>query len=369
MLRVALIGCGKIADLHVLAIRRVRDCEIVAVCDREPLMAEQLAERFRIPQCATDTATMLREAKPDVVHITTPPQGHYALARQCLEAGANVYVEKPFTVTAEEAESLIALAEDRGLRLTAGHNLQFTLEMLALRRLIAEGFIGGKAVHVESHFSYSLADASYVGPLLSNRAHWVRQLPGQLFHNLLSHGIARLAAFLDDDLREVTASAHQSAELRRLGGEEILDELRVLIRDGGGTTAFFCFSTQMAPGLNQLRVCGPRNSITVDQVSGSVLRHVNRSYKSYLIYFTPPFVFAADHLRNGFRNIWNFLTQRLHQDAGVKELTEQFYDSIRRQTEPPLPYREILLTARIMDRIFAQVYPATAAALPQTNAA
>ncbi len=173
---------------------------------------------------------MLKAAAPDVVHITTPPQSHFALAKQCLEFGSHVYLEKPFTVTAEEAEALIALAERRHLRITAGHNYQFTMEMLEMRRLVAEGFLGGKPIHLESHWSYDLSDMSYVGPILGSRSHWVRQLPGQLLHNVMSHGIAKLAEFLDDEV-EVAARGHQSAQLQKLGGEEILDELRVLMRD------------------------------------------------------------------------------------------------------------------------------------------
>jgi predicted dehydrogenase len=294
--------------------------------------------------------------KPDVVHITTPPQGHFPLAQQCLEAGCHVYLEKPFTVTAPEAEELIRLAESRRLKITAGHNLQFTLEMLEMRRLMAQNFLGGKPVHLESHFSYDLGDASYVGPLLGNRKHWVRQLPGQLMNNIVSHGIAKLCEFLDDELVEVIASAHQSAQLQRLGGEEILDELRVLIRDASGTTAFFCFSTQMKPGLNQLRIYGPVNSLTVDHASGSLLRHEKRSYKSYLTYFVPPLKNARQHFRAARVNFVNFVKGRLHQDSGMKELVELFYQSIQSQGAPPIPYREILLTARIMDEVFAQIY-------------
>jgi predicted dehydrogenase len=373
MLRVAIIGCGKIADQHVLACRRITGCEVAGLCDREVLMARQLGGRFGISACFADAAEMLRSVKPDVAHITTPPQGHFSLAKQCLESGSHVYLEKPFTVTVPEAEELIRLAENRGLKITAGHNLQFTLEMLEMRRLVAQGFLGGKAVHLESHFSYDLGDASYVGPLLGNRKHWVRQLPGQLLHNILSHGIAKLCEFLDDDLVEIIASAHQSAQLQRLGGEEILDELRVLIRDGSGTTAFFCFSTQLKPGLNLLRICGPVNSITVDHASGSLLRHAKRSYKSYLTYFVPPLQNARQHFHNARVNFFNFLGGRLHQDSGMKELIERFYQSIQNQSSPPIPYREILLTARIMDEIFAQIYQgkkaqratlATSAAVP-----
>ncbi len=257
MLKAAIVGCGKIADQHVQAIARVKDARVVALCDREILMARQLGERSGVTECFSDLAEMLKSTSPNVVHITTPPQGHFSLAKECLEAGCHVYLEKPFTVTAEEAESLIRLAEARNLKITAGHNYQFTIEMLEMRRLTAQGFFGGKPIHLESHFSYDLGDASYVGPILGNRSHWVRQLPGQLLHNVISHGIARLSEFLDDDLVEIVARADQSSQLKSLGGDEVLDELRVLIRDKGGTTAFFFFSTQVKPGLNQFRICGP----------------------------------------------------------------------------------------------------------------
>ncbi len=66
---------------------------------------------------------------------------------------------------------------------------------------------------------------------------------------------------------------------------------------------------------------------------------------------------AREHFRNGRRNVFNFLRKRLYQDAGMKELIQRFYESIRSSSAPPIPYREILLTARIMDEIFAQIYP------------
>ena len=354
-MRGAIVGCGKIADQHVHAIRRIDDCIIVGLCDRELLMARQLGERFGINACFTDLQELLETTTPDVVHITTPPQSHYSLARQCLESGSNVYLEKPFTITAREAESLIRMAERRDLKITAGHNLQFTPETLAMRQLVARGFLGGKPLHLESHFSYDLGDTTYVGALLGDHQHWVRQLPGQLLHNIISHGLAKLAEFLDDDLIEIVGTAHQSEQLRNLGAPEVLDELRVLIRDKSGTTAFFCFSTQIK-GLNELRIYGPEGSIVVDHISGAVIRSKYRSCKSYLTYFVPPLRAAREHLRNARINITNFVRQRLYQDFGMKELIERFYNSIRSGSPPPIPFREIILTARIMDEIFAQIY-------------
>jgi len=356
LLRVAIVGCGKVADQHVQAIHRIPDCRIVALCDRESLMAKQLGERLGISECFSNLEEMLQAVRPDVVHITTPPQSHFPLAKECLGLGSHVYLEKPFTVTAEEAESLIELAESHGLKITVGHNYLFTLEMLEMRRLTREGFLGGKPTHLESYWSYDLGDISYVGPVLGNRSHWVRQLPGQLFHNIISHGIAKLAEFLDDELTQIVAIAGQSPRLRSLVGEEVLDELRVLIRDKTGTTAFFCFSTQIK-GLNQLRIYGPANSMTADIITGSLIRNESRPYKSYLTYFVPPLQAAREHLRNARLNVIDFFRRRLYQDFGMKELIERFYNSIRTGSPPPIPYREIILTARIMDEVFAQIYP------------
>jgi predicted dehydrogenase len=140
-----------------------------------------------------------------------------------------------------------------------------------------------------------------------------------------------------------------------LDNEQILDELRVLLRDKSGRTASFCFSTQLK-GLNQLRLYGPEGSIVVDHVSGTVVRDKHRPCKSYLTYFIPPLRAAREHLRNARNNVTNFVRQRLHQDSGMKELIERFYNSVRSGSPPPIPYREIILTARIMDEIFVQIH-------------
>ncbi|MGB8523710.1 MAG: Gfo/Idh/MocA family oxidoreductase, partial [Candidatus Acidiferrales bacterium] len=64
MLKIAIVGCGKIADSHASQIQRISGCEIVAVCDREPLMATQLADRFPVKQCFTDLTELLSMARP-----------------------------------------------------------------------------------------------------------------------------------------------------------------------------------------------------------------------------------------------------------------------------------------------------------------
>ncbi len=355
MVRIAIVGCGKIADQHVEAISRIPGALIAGVCDREELMAEQLAKRYSIGWFSSDLDYLLKKIKPDVVHITTPPQSHYPVALKCLEAGSSVYVEKPFTLNADEAIDLVKVAEERELKLTAGHNLQFTLENMEARRLVQAGFIGGLPMHMESYFTYDLGDPGYAKALLGDHDHWVRRLPGGLLQNVISHGIARIAEFMDEVDLSVSANGFISPLLQSIGETEIIDELRVQIADGRNTTASFIFSSQLKPPLSEFRIYGPQKSLIVDNLHRTLIRPGAKSYKSYLNYFIPPLHSAADYLRNFAINTGRFIAMRFHDDYGMKNLMEAFYRSISENGPPPISYREIILTAKIMDIIFEQL--------------
>src|ERR1051325_2009753 len=259
MLKVAIVGCGKIADAHASQIQRIKGCEIVGVCDMEPLMARQLYERFPVRWYFTDVADLLSKAKPDVVHITTPPQSHFDVARLCLESGAHVYVEKPFTINENEAKTLVALADEKGLKLTVGHDGQFSHVTRRMRALVQAGYLGGAPVYMESYYCYDLGEPGYAKALLGDKQHWVRRLPGKLLHNIISHGIARIAEFLTSDALEVIAHGFTSSVLKRIGEDEIVDELRVIVSEQERTTAYFTFSSQMRPALHQFRIYGAKN--------------------------------------------------------------------------------------------------------------
>jgi predicted dehydrogenase len=355
MLRVAIVGCGKIADAHASQILRVRDCEIVGVCDREPLMAKQLYERFPVKRYFADLGQLLTESKPDVVHVTTPAESHFDLAKICLERGCHVYVEKPFTLYVQEAKELIDLADKKGVRLTVGHSDQFTHVARRMRTLVAQGYLGGGVVHMESHYGYDLGDPSYARALLGDRQHWVRSLPGKLLQNIISHGIARIAEFLASDSQDVIAYGFVSPILRGINESDVLDELRVIICEEQRTTAYFTFSSQMKPSIHEFRIYGTQNGLVLDHDHDILTRLRGRKFKSYADKFIPPLSFAKQHLENVVENARLFLVRDFHPDCGMKYLIESFYDSIRRGTALPIPYREILLVSRIMDKIFEQL--------------
>lgn len=355
MLKIAIVGCGKIADSHASQIQRIAECEIVGVCDREPLMAKQLYERFPVRAYFTDLAELIDKARPDVIHITTPAESHFDVARFCLEQGCHVYVEKPFTLYAEQAQRLVDLADSKNVKLTAGHNDQFSHAARRMRTLVQSGYLGGPAVHMESYYPYDLGDPSYARALLGDKNHWVRRLPGKLLQNVISHGIARIAEFLTSDDPHVIAHGFVSSLLKQIDESEIVDELRVIIREENGTTAYFTFSSQMRPAIHQLRVYGPKNGLILDQDHEILIKLRGQKFKSYADHFLPPMLFAKQHLGNLASNVRLFLGRDFHTDSGMKCLIESFYRSVREDLPVPIPYREILLTARIMDAIFEQV--------------
>src|SRR5262249_3055596 len=230
-----------------------------------------LAERFEVGRSFDDIDELLREARPEVVHITTPPQSHFQLARKCLQAGCHVYVEKPFSVDFTEAKAMFTLADKLGLRIIAGHNYQFAPEMIQMRDVVRSGAIG-LPLHIESTFSYDLGDTTYVGSLLGDGSHWVRALPGKLLQNVISHGIAKIAEFFAETDFSVSAHGFTSPLLQSAGVTDITDEVRVLISSEANRSAYFTFTTQAVPPVQELRVLGTKGSIVVDSLHRTIVR-------------------------------------------------------------------------------------------------
>jgi len=355
MTRVAIIGCGFIADQHAAQLRALPSCALTAACDSEELMATQLADRFHIQHVFTDAEEMLRKIKPDVAHITTPAQTHFPLGQMCLEAGCHVYMEKPFTETTVEAEALIRLAQEKKLRITVGHNLQFSPEAIRMRELVKAGFLGGPPIHMESIQCYSHDDATYGRVVLADPNHWVRRLPGSLLQNLISHGISKIAEFLVGDNPSLISLSFSSPFLRELGQSDIIDEVRATIQDEQGTTAFFLFTTQFGAGSNELRLYGKSGNLVLDNTYRTVLRIRPSSYKSYMRYFFAPWTHAREHLRNSSRNMRLFAKNDFHMDYGMKKLIELFYSAIKDNKPDPISAAEILRTSRLMENIFEQI--------------
>jgi predicted dehydrogenase len=266
-----------------------------------------------------------------------------------------VYIEKPFTCDTMQAEQLIKLADRQRLKVTAGHDDQFRHATRRMRSLISSGYLGSPPLHMESYYGYEIGTTEYAKALLGDKGHWVRGLPGGLLQNIISHGIARIAEFLTTDAPQVIAHGFVSPLLRSMGEQEIVDELRVIVSEEDCTTAYFTFSSQLRPCLHQFRIFGNRNGLLLDQDAETLVKLSGTRHKSYLAQFVPPLDFAKQYVGNAATNARLFLARDFHPKAGMKCLIEAFYKSIREGSPVPIPYREILLTSRIMDSIFLQL--------------
>ena len=112
------------------------------MCDLSAPRLEFLKQTFHDVQSTTDYREILNDPKVDLVAIATPVDSHYPLAKEALEAGKHVLVEKPMTASVAHAEELIALAEKKGLLLATDHVLCYTNEAQYLRSLLQSGELG-----------------------------------------------------------------------------------------------------------------------------------------------------------------------------------------------------------------------------------
>ncbi|BDG05851.1 Gfo/Idh/MocA family protein [Anaeromyxobacter oryzae] len=363
--RVAVVGCGQIADAHITQARRA-GAVVAAVCDASSHMAEQAAARHGVPTWFTELDALLEEARPDVVHVTTPPASHLALARRALAAGAHVYVEKPMTVDAREADELAEAARASGRLVCVGHNLVFDPVVRRLRALLQAGALG-EVVHVDAMMGYNLA-GPFGAVLMSDPDHWIHRLPGGLAQNNLSHPLSLVLPLLGGGVPEVRATG-QRLRSQRFGDARDLfhDELRILL-EGARATAAIHFSCRARPVQLALSVYGTERAAFVS-LDARTLRVVDGSSMPgpfQKVDWARRDAVAAG--RELLRRAADLLSARLHYFEGMKELFEAFYAAARGAGEPPIPLGEARVVAQVMDRIFAECGRATGAPAREARA-
>jgi predicted dehydrogenase len=128
-LRCAVVGVGYLGKFHAEKYAALPECELVAVVDSNPETAAAVAAKNHT-RALTDYRELLGEV--DAVSIVVPTTLHFAVARDFLAAGAHVLVEKPITVTIEDADGLVRLAAEKDRRLMVGHLERFNAALLGL---------------------------------------------------------------------------------------------------------------------------------------------------------------------------------------------------------------------------------------------
>jgi predicted dehydrogenase len=146
MLRVAVVGLGKMGLSHLSIIRAHPEVEVVAMCDASKYLLDVLEKYTGIPGYS-DWKAMLKEAAPEAVIVATPSRAHAEIVRAVLDQGIHVFCEKPFCLDWKTSSELAALAQRKGLINQVGYHYRFVGAFQEVKRLLDHGAIG-KISHV-----------------------------------------------------------------------------------------------------------------------------------------------------------------------------------------------------------------------------
>ena len=343
-LRVAVVGCGQIADAHLQELGKIKSVEVVATCDSHLDLAMQAAKRFEAPRYYDDLKLMMSAERPDIVHIATPAHTHASLAHEIMIAGAHVYIEKPIAIDEREVREVLATALVHSRIVCPGHDQLFDPAWVALRRRVEAGEIGDVR-HVESILGYAIS-GPFGSTVRTDARHWVRQLPGGLFQNTISHPIYRITEFLTDERPAIMANWW------RKSGFSFPTEMFVHLR-GQTVTGTLTFSTSIA-AQRITRVYGTHGALEVDLDAQSVVRIAPPALPGAFGKIDAPWRRKLEAGRAFRRNVWRFLRSDIHYFAGMRTLFERFQDAVRNPgAQWPVSGEEMLRVTRLMDEIFA----------------
>ena len=142
MLRVGVVGYGYWGPNIVRNFNASEKANVVAVCDKNANALDRVRRTYPAIRTTADINEIVRSPDIDIVTVITPVSTHFELAKTALEHGKHVFVEKPFTATAAEAEALIELADRKGLKLMVDHTFLFTSAVKRIRQIIEEDILG-----------------------------------------------------------------------------------------------------------------------------------------------------------------------------------------------------------------------------------
>ena len=195
IIRVGLLAYGAIGDQHNSAVGATEGLRLTAASDTNP--DRLAAAKVLAPEIATftDSTEMLNSGLIDLVVISTPPNSHYSWAKESLNSGLHVILEKPMALTVQECDELIALAASKELLLVVYQNRRFDEDFVTMKKLIDDGVIGDV-------FLYE----SFVGGYAKPCSFWHSDVDvsGGAIFDWGSHFIDQILAIMPGEVASVT---------------------------------------------------------------------------------------------------------------------------------------------------------------------
>lgn len=196
-MKFAVLGAGNIAAKMAKTIAGMENVESYAVAARDLERAQAFAKEYGFTRAYGSYEEMLSDEAVDLVYVATPHSHHFKHAKMCLEAGKNVLCEKSFTVTADQARELFALAKEKKLLITEAIRTRYMPSRKMIDDIITSGEIG-EVTSLTANLSYSLSGIRRI---------WDPKLAGGALLDVGVYPINFARMIFGDTLKEVTATA------------------------------------------------------------------------------------------------------------------------------------------------------------------
>lgn len=250
-IRVGLLAYGAIGHEHSQAVQATPGMVLAAVCDTNPARIEAALALAPSAEAFTDGTEMLDSGLIDLVVISTPPDRHFAGARDALSRGIHVVLEKPMALTTVQCDELIAMADAAGLLLVVYQNRRFDPDFVAMAAAIAAGEIG-------EVFSYE----SFVGGYSSPCTYWHSDasVSGGAIFDWGSHFLDQVLAVMPGRVDHVTG-LNQKRHWHHVTNA---DHAQVTVTFADGAQATFINSDLAAARKPKFYVLGTEGGIVGD---------------------------------------------------------------------------------------------------------
>jgi predicted dehydrogenase/nucleoside-diphosphate-sugar epimerase len=347
-MKAGFVGCGLNSDYHINFAKSYPGLEIIGVIDKDEKKAKECTAKYGISKYFFTIKDMVKYNKPDVIHIITPPQTHFALAKEAIQAKCHVVVEKPMALNLKEAKELFDLAHQYGVMLCTMHNHFFDPCMLKARDLIRTGK-AGKIINIESYYGLNTKIDAFRKYPAPDVLPWIYSLPGGVFHDFMPHPLYVMLPYLGKPQR-IQVMEKSFGELP----QNISDELRILIK-GDKAFGVLIFSFASKPHYHFVRIYGTKMMVHVNFDTMSTTCHP----VSYLPKAAQKATYNLSEswqlFSNTVSNVWNFGRGKLRPYQGMKVLIHRFYDAINGKGEIPVSKDDVLMVVETMDKIWNQI--------------
>lgn len=323
--RVALVGCGRIARVHRAYLRHIPEVQLIGACDVDSSAAQRFAAETGLRPF--ESLEALLSERPDVCHVLTPPQTHADVAIRCLQAGANVLVEKPLALSAREADVVCAEAERAGRWVTVDHNRWFDPVVQRAARELQRGSLG-RLVGVELFQGAEVTEEDYAR---QPRGHWALNLPGGILHNLAPHPLYLMRRFAG-----VVRSMRIVATTTASG---MLEEVRVAAL-GESAPALVSLSLRARPFTTRVVLWGDRKSAEIDLNNMTLIWRTPRRLPKLAAKVWPNVSVASQMLAATVRNGLAFLAGRQRFYPGIGAHLRALYAAVAAGQPPPVSAEE-----------------------------